>query len=280
MSKNDGKPLIGTAKTQHDTVKDLGRKTRARLDQELGKRHEIVRLETAELVEIAKLKRTNRKGFVRPKRKPSNTSTSKRKGASVIANSSTVVSSKKRTLTTNNTTSSNQNVDRRIPNVDQLLPEKQDKESQSQIVRVHGIPIQATRSDLIRFFTGLDVEHVLILPTNRSRIIEWDAEEYHQNSKEEVVLERHPNSFRVLVKFSSAPIAALAAQRSGETLYCGSNKSGNDGNKLGANIAVTEVSKVFARYMLRNMASMVLVKLTFLFACMIDRYLIFAFWTL
>jgi hypothetical protein len=129
-------------------------------------------------------------------------------------------------------------------------------------------PCKCTDSDLIGFFTALDIEHVLVLPTNRSCIFKRDAEERHQNSKEEVVLERHPNSFRVLVKRESGPIAALAVQCSGETLYCVSNNSGNDGNKLGADIVVTEVSKVFARYMLRNMASMVLVMLEFLLACM------------
>jgi hypothetical protein len=141
MSKNDTKPLTGTTIT-HDTVKDLGHKARAWLDQELGKRHKIVRLEMAEFVDIQKLRRTGRKGFVRPKRKPSDTSTSRRKRATVTAKSSAVVSSTKNIPTTDKN-NSNQNMDRRISSVSQLLPEEQDKESQSHIVRVHCIPANA-----------------------------------------------------------------------------------------------------------------------------------------
>ncbi|CAB9505023.1 expressed unknown protein [Seminavis robusta] len=235
------------------TLKDLGRKARARLDEEKGKRHEIVRLEPSLANPEAKRKRNSSIGLIRPKKKQSKPTTKKRRISGAAS------STKGSGSSTANRSDKSKNVDLRIPDVSGILLENQEKDLLSNVVRVHGIPLDATRSDVLRFFSGLDAEHVFLLPHNSSKIVSLDADDCPSSKARKEVIERHPGTFRAFVKFASAPTAALAAQRSGETLYLGNKTSNSDGdghtcNRKGAQIAVTQVPKAVTRYIQRNMS--------------------------
>ena len=127
----------------------------------------------------------------------------------------------------------------------------------SNTVRIHGLPVATKRGDLMRFFAGLDPVQIYVLPQNNAHILEWDAED--DDSEQEAIVKRHPNCFRVFVRFASAPIASLAAQRSGEEIYMGKTTTSNNdrtSRRQGATIAVSQVPKTTAKYLSNNMVRM------------------------
>ena len=134
----------------NDAVKDLGRKARVRREQEINKRREIVRLEASD---------TNPQ-----KKAPKSISISapKRKRPAVKRKRSSKV---KRT----DEYPVNRNLDTRFPDVSHLkeLIGRAGKKSLSDVVRLHGVPVGATRGDVSRFFSGLDIEQIFVhvLPT-------------------------------------------------------------------------------------------------------------------
>jgi hypothetical protein len=67
-----------------------------------------------------------------------------------------------------------------------------------------------------KFFTGLNVQQVLLLLTNETYILQLDTIEKTPKSLSNYLFERH--EIRILVKFETPSAAELAVDRSGETI--------------------------------------------------------------
>lgn len=250
-----------------DDVRDLGRKARERREVGISKRSAIVRLE-AEPTSVEPKKRKSfslvtasavpKKKSVRPRKR---SAPSKR-----VAGKSNASPTKQQDVW--KARNSEADIDTRTPDISHLTNSNPSQENISNTVRIHGLPVATKRGDMIRFFAGLNPKHIFMLPQNNSPILEWDAAadsddddsddgDSGDDSKETASgrIKRHPNSFRVFVRFDSAPVASLAAQRSGEEIYMGkaSDSSNETRRRQGATIAVSQVPKTIAKYLFQNM---------------------------
>ncbi len=93
------------------------------------------------------------------------------------------------------------------------------KHLQSSYVQLHGLPIGSTSETVRRFFTGLTPERILVVLSNRTHISELDASSYDDLSSfnlQDIIYTNR--DVRVLVKFESTTAAGFAADRSGETI--------------------------------------------------------------
>lgn len=205
-----------------DQIKDLGRKARARLQEERSKRPEIVRID-APLIPKAGGPTA---APSTPKTRPSPTKQKKRRRPSVQA----VVD--------------DSNVDRYMPDTSHLIA-LHGKGSPSNVVQLHSVPKGTTVAQIRKFFAGLDPQRVLLLLPFSQTIPELDAKPRPRKSG--LHIERHDPLLRILVKFESAPMAALATKRSGEAL------SIPDSNQ-GAALCVTPMSKPYASCLVQTIS--------------------------
>jgi hypothetical protein len=212
-----------------DEVKNLGRKARARLEQERSKRREIMRVDILppETQRVA----PNRSALV----DAVNQDASKKSAKSAPK--------KRRILSNKEDSVEDRNVDRWMPDISHI-PVPTSKEKRSNVVQVHGLPVGTTPAQIRRFFSGLDPRRILILPTNTANLRELDAR-HDVPRKGGLKVDRYAQ-LRILVKFHSAPTAALAAQRSGEVMHVSELK--------GASIAVTQMLKNTASYFVKKLA--------------------------
>ena len=201
-------------------LKDIGRKARARLEEEKSKRPEIKRLDSLPNEErVTKLNHGTSFGattssFVRPK--------------------------KKRNLRQPSSYQHHQQRQRQktgewTPDVSHI--QVPSKEFRSTIVKLHGLPIECTVEHIKKFFSGLHPERVLILLSNQITVPELDAASRPKDHRGEDFL-------RVFVKFDSAPTAVLASERSGETISF--HADGDLSERKTFSIGVTQVRKDIA----------------------------------
>jgi hypothetical protein len=205
-------------------IKDLGNKARARLEEEKSKRSEIKRLDAAP-TEVTHKKRSVSTAFrtkpaslVRPKRnlprapQPRRSAHQRRK------------------------------VEEWTPDTSQIpaLP----KELCSTIVKLHGLPVGCTLEQIKTFFTGLQPEHIFMVLRNKAFIPELDA------SNRSAPEDRYDRKYlRVFAKYASGPAAALATERSGETILVANATDDDDDEEDGTSvrksysIGVTQVTK-------------------------------------
>mgnify|MGYP005842329545 CR=1 FL=1 len=251
-------------------LEDLGRRARERREEEIGKRKEIVVLDSQPDNDFAELStgQKKKKSLVirakKKKTKPSikSSSSSKRPRSSISTSHPT-------TKKGEHDKNRDDYITEGLPDVSHLmLPEDSPRldsspaNARSNTVRIHGLPIEARPADLlVRFFASLDPICVFVLPTNAVRIVEWDGLDNHRKRKQNhTPLERHPTSFRVYVQFANVSAATLAAKRSGEVIYvkesntCTATEASANTKKKGAAIAVTQLTKRTAKYLQRNMA--------------------------
>jgi hypothetical protein len=171
-------------------------------------------------------------------------------------------------------------------------------EDRSNCVRLHGLPLHTTTAHIQSFFRGLNPERIVLLPSLHQHLPTWDApvlappptaatttpppvkkspgperHHHHRRQQQQPLVERYPFHFRVLVKFQSAPTAALAVDRSGELLTVpttttihgcdgininngssSSSSSSSGGGLKKVAISVTPVQKSEATYLLRHLA--------------------------
>lgn len=223
-----------------DAVKNLGRKARARLDEERSKRREIQRVDIDVRAPDALLGvTTNRSApedaatLVPAKKVHKPSSNKKRRRRSNASEDDRVVEDR--------------NVDRWIPDISHI-PLPTTSENQSSVVPVHGLPAGTTAAQIRRFFSGLDPRRVFILPSSPLTLADLDARSDIPR-KVGLRVDRCEHHLRVLVKFHSAPTAALAAQRSGEVMRVAESK--------GASVAVTHLLKNTASYFVKKLAVIV-----------------------
>ena len=102
----------------------------------------------------------------------------------------------------------------------------------SSVVRLKGLPKNCTPEMIRRFFSGLQPDRLVILPTFDVAVQEWGESRICRD--------------RVLVKFPSSLIAVAASQRSNEYIVL------EGGKKLA--ITVSIVPKAIGNYLLQNLA--------------------------
>ena len=121
------------------------------------------------------------------------------------------------------------------------------KENQSVYVQLHGLPIGSTFETVRRFFTGLDPERILVVLSNRAHISELDAASYDDLSSFGLGGIIYTNrDVRILAKFGSVSEAGLAADRSGETIASKHIHAQNSHRQDSFVIGVTKISKEIA----------------------------------
>ena len=150
---------------------------------------------------------------------------------------------------------SSSNVDRWMPGI-AALPSCT-HQTRSDIVQLHGLPTTATPETVVRFFAGLSVRKVWLLPPFANHVVPWDAD-HTIHRKRGFHVERSPATLRVLAKFQDAATAELAACRSGELMrvpFASSNDSDGGTDELvecEAAVAVTQWRKDDASFVLEN----------------------------
>ena len=216
-------------------IKDLGKKAKARLEEEKLKRPEIVMLDSMP-VEDPEASKRRPKSLIprRDKAKPKLTprQTKKRK---------LNASSPKQRAATGET---NRLIDNWMPDISRIPTYA--KEIGSTIVQLHGTPLGCTVEHIKRFFKGLEPERVFVLLRNQAHIPMFDATTDYDYS----TIERCEINMRVFVKFAASPTAALATERSGEAIVL---DHGESSDLKGATVAVTQVSRNIGSVLLETL---------------------------
>jgi hypothetical protein len=245
-------------------VKDLGRKARGRREEMRSKRPEIVRLEALPPPEpTARGTKRSSSIFafastVAHQRKRPTLASRKHRIASGSAIRSTGKASKKE---------GDDIVDHWMPEISHLPAISRDnsvstsQDLRSNVVQLHGLPLQTTPNQIRRFFSGLKPQRIVVLPSNPVTIPAWDSIHSMQPNSRVVghknkTVGRYNPHFRVLVKFHSAPTAELGVQRSGEIMTVGTASKNND--QVEANqsvtIAVVPIIKKAATCLMKKLA--------------------------
>jgi hypothetical protein len=157
------------------------------------------------------------------------------------------------------------NVDRWMPSTDHLFVVPEDSPTttattahassspiRSNVVQLHGLPKGVTAGQIRKFFSGLRIQRLIILPRHDFPVRELDAQESTAAlRKPGLHIDRYKASaLRLLLKFESAPAAAMAVQRSGEVLPC----TTADTEVVGAAVRVTMVPKHYATTLVQVLA--------------------------
>ena len=280
MSANKDRSSRPAPQVAGQNVKELGRKARARLEEERTKRAEIVQLAPDEAKLLAGEKQATKQ------RKASTTTTRNKRSAARGSETSctirtTAQASKRRRRShqplKGASASVPQNADMWMPDVSHL-PRLKSKETRSSMVRLHGLPEGTTPVQIKKFFSGLQPERILVLLSCNATIPEWDAasddddvgdHNIPNTKKRRRVTTKEPQDrvmryssrFRVVVKFDSAPTAELATDRSGETIDVVVTSDQETEmtavsreSLLRAAIGVTQLPKAHATYILQKLA--------------------------
>lgn len=197
------------------SVEQLGRRARERLHEEQKKRPEIVRISQLPEKESAPSK------LLLPSTRPKGDASPR----------------KKRRPSTRTSNSSDSTIDRWLPNLS--VVDVGEGETRSRLVRLHGLPLGTEPSHIRRFFSGLEPQRIMLLPSYSQVIPSWDAN-HSVPRKSGKHIERYDPTLRVFVQFDSAPTAEAAATRSAEVLE-------------GCAIAATVVPKLVASYLVKHM---------------------------
>jgi hypothetical protein len=256
-----------------EEVRNIGRKVRARRDEEVKKRREIQRVDEPGLqLPVAAAADQGAAGaggaaaaVVEPRKSP------------VVMQLRVVpkrpkdigkkIPPRKRRRSLNREVE-DKNVDRWMPSTDHLLGMVPDSPtttttttahassspSRSSVVQLHGLPKGVTAGQIRKFFSGLRIQRLIILPRYNFSIRELDAHESTAPAmrKPGLHIERYAASaLRLLLKFESAPAAAMAVQRSGEVMPCTTD---DPVVVLGAAVRVTMVPKHYATTLVQTLA--------------------------
>jgi len=262
-----------------EVVKNLGRKARSRLRDELSKRPEIQRLNSMPEPPAGGVvtKKNTETLFVKPVIVKKKSTVSRRKKRRISQRSQDRDDTSSITITFGNHANDtalfdDRMVDRWMPTISHLLSGAE--ESKSNVVQLHGLPVGTTPTQIRRFFGGLDPRRILVLlplsiaSSDRMEITELDACYDTPPRKGGFFVQRY-EQLRVLVKFHAAPTAALAAQRSGEVMQVPvleqSSSETNEGKEhdddedrattaKGASVRVTLLSKARGTHLVKKLA--------------------------
>ncbi|KAL7536990.1 hypothetical protein ACHAXR_007525 [Thalassiosira sp. AJA248-18] len=240
IGKTNKQYTVKPKSTTTTNLKEIGRKTRRLLEEERKKRKEIVRLDDNECLHL-----TGQEAAVVAKTSPQPPDTAKMPPKKAGSKPGANARKRKRRVASN--------IDGWMPNVDDLLSNATAKDDHSKIVRLHGLPIGVKMEHIRKFFHGLNPSLIFVLPSFPSYVQSWDAT-FDANERNALV-KRHSSNFRVFVKFTSAPVADAAIERSGESI--GFDKEGAACEKkeaVGATISISPVPKHVASFLHKHMA--------------------------
>ena len=248
-------------KQQQHNIKEIGKRTRRLLEEERAKRKEIVRLDD-----------TNKDLCLPPLPEEKKAAAAAEKQHQQSTEKKVPQKSSKPTITTTRKRKRKvaSNIDGYMPNVDHLLLSTTDtttKDDYSNIIRLHGLPINVKPEHIRKFFHGLNPSLIFILPSFDSYIQGWDAiannDNGEDNGSNSILVERHASNFRVYVKFTSSLVANAAIERMGEPIGLADNRA-EDGIEcgkreiVGASISMSPVPKHVALFIQKNMVSYLL----------------------
>ena len=232
-------------------IKEIGKRTRKLLEEERKKRKEIVRLDDNDN-ECLLLPPLPEKKNMSVQKVPPDTKHKK------ISNKPINVRKRKRHVVA-------PNIDGWMPNVDELLLSNNtvllkstNEDEQSNIIRLHGLPIGVKPDHILQFFQGLNPSLIFVLPSFDMHIQGWDAtnnNEDDEGCREKILIKRHAYNFRVYVKFTSTHVANAAMERMGESIGLDSVQNCRDGEIVGVSIAMSPVPKHIATYIEKHMVS-------------------------
>lgn len=232
-----------TIKVSKADIKAIGKRTRKLLEEERKKRKEIVRLDDNDN-ECLLLPPLPKKKNVVVQKLPPDTEHKK------ISNKPINVRKRKRHVAAN--------IDGWMPNIDELQSTNKYDE-QSNIIRLHGLPIGVKPEHILQFFQGLNPSLIFVLPSFDVHIQGWDAtnnNEHDEDCSEKMLIKRHAYNFRVYVKFTSTHVANAAMERMGESIGLDSVQNCRDaGEIVGVSIAMSPVPKHVATFIEKHMVS-------------------------
>jgi hypothetical protein len=245
-----------------EEVRNIGRKVRATRDEEVKKRREIQRVDDDEPSGLLTATTTVAGGEVELR------APTKKRSKDNINNAKKKAPPRKRPRRSlhRREVVEDKNVDRWMPSTDLLLAAQHVEPSStptstgrpSSVVQMHGLPIGVTAGQIRKFFSGLNIHRLIVLPRHDFAVRELDTMATTDlPRKPGLRIERHaPSALRLLVKFDSAPAAALAVQRSGEVmpLLCSNTDDDNDQVVQGAAVCLTLVPKPYATVLLATLA--------------------------
>ena len=178
-----------------NAVRDLGRKARARLQEEQTKRHGVQRCEETHPTASPK------RGILLlkpPKKKRRSSSLQRRKSPQ-----------------TNQPQEVDDMIDRWMPDVSSLIDFHQDQgKKSSSLIQLHGVPTDTTPSMIRRFLAGLEPFSLWFLAFPLNFLPALDAKDDNGSW----TVERIQRPFRLLVRLTHANVAQLAVERSGECM--------------------------------------------------------------
>jgi hypothetical protein len=199
-TKTSQRAFLQPANTKE--LKDLGSKARARKEEERMKRPEIQVLESVSV--DPQKKRSKTSSFLTKTVKPTTARPARKRKSNSDPTPREASNKKSQRRTTSEIW---------FPGISHIsVPPK---DARSMVVRLHGLPVGCTMDHVKKFFTGLQPERIVMLLMNRARISVLDAS---NNQASSATKQRYASNFRVFAKFGSGPAAALASERSGETI--------------------------------------------------------------
>ena len=235
-----------------ERVKEIGRKARRRLEEEKSKRKEIVRLDDEIAPEQRKAKTASKfsKAIKQSSKLPMKTKAPPPRKRRKIATSST----KNVRINTSRNVNANVNVDTWSPSTDGVLYYNLSKGEKSSMVRLHGLPVGTKVEHVRKFFTGLSPDRVFVLLSTDVMIPGFDCGTGNGVVRKKMMMvKRHAPTFRVFVKFKSAPTADIAIGRSGEVMSVDSLVKGAKSKTLTGAISISPLSKQAGTYLQNNL---------------------------
>jgi len=195
-----------------DKIKELGRRARARKEQERQNRKGIKIFDDSALV-AEQIQQQEKKSMSLSKSNANissltTTGTKKRQPQQTRRSSQAQLRAAK----------AKRKLDKLVWRPDLSQIEVPFEDEQSSYVRLHGLPVGSNFELVRKFFTGLVPERILLLLSNRREMWESDAS-YDDLPSYNLRGAIYTNDeVRVVVKFDSVSAARLAVERSGETI--------------------------------------------------------------
>ena len=226
-----------------ERIKNLGKKARERLQEEMRKRPEIVRLSDGEefLPINPQISASKPKDTEKSAEDISGKATSSKKQDTTLHQNRKRKRSSARLVDPIGEDPS-LIIDKWMPNISHLQRDFAEDELSS-VLALHGIPMTTTAQHVKRFFDGLQLHQILVLVPYHENIPELDPSLPTKKSAlgKSIVKRYEPSSVRVWVKFDKRVTAEIALQRSGEILE-------------GAALALAMVPRRIATFGLSNLA--------------------------
>ena len=106
-----------------------------------------------------------------------------------------------------------------VNNNNTVSKEKKNKHYQTKYVQLHGVPVGTTYETVRKFFTGLVPRRIVLLLSNRVKVMVLDGASYGLNTPKNREYVYANTDLRVLVEFDSISEALLARDRSKEIIF-------------------------------------------------------------